>query len=230
MAKPLMPKATAVWLVENTTLTFEQIADFCNLHMLEIQGIADGEVAVGIVGLDPIANGQLSRKEIARCEADPEPRLRMRESEVRTAPRRKGPRYTPVSKRGERPDAIAWLLKNMPELSDTQIAKLVGTTKPTIESVRSRTHWNISNIQPRDPVLLGICGQSELEEQIARARRRESLRGEKAAASKPAGAAEPAKAAAPPADEVEPAEAPAPPADEVETADPPAAGAVDETS
>lgn len=181
MAKPLMPKATAVWLVENTTLTFEQIADFCNLHVLEVQGVADGEVAVGIVGLDPIANGQLSREEITRCEADPAARLCVRETEVRTAPRGKGPRYTPVSKRGERPDAIAWLLKYMPELSDSQIAKLVGTTKPTIESVRSRTHWNISNIQPRDPVLLGICGQAELEEQVARARRRESRR-EKAAA------------------------------------------------
>ena len=172
MAQPLMPKATAVWLVENTILVFQQIADFSGLHVLEVQGIADDEVAVGIVGMDPTANGQLSREEITRCEADPEARLVLRESEVPDLPRRKGPRYTPVSKRGERPDAISWLLKYATELSDAQICKLVGTTKPTIEAVRSRSHWNISNLQPRDPVLLGICTQTDLEEQRAKALKR----------------------------------------------------------
>jgi hypothetical protein len=172
MAQLLMPKATAVWLVENTTLTFQQIADFSGLHLLEVQGIADGEVAVGIVGLDPTANGQLTREEVARCEADAEGNLVLRQAEVPDVPRRKGPRYTPVSKRGERPDAISWLLKYTPELSDAQICKLVGTTKPTIEAVRNRSHWNISNIQPRDPVLLGICSQTDLEEHLVKARKR----------------------------------------------------------
>lgn len=172
MAQPLMPKATAVWLVENTTLTFDQIAEFCNLHHLEVQGIADGEVAIGIVGLDPVSNGQISAENLELCQADNSARLTMREAVVPDAPRRKGPRYTPVSKRGDRPDAIAWLLKYTTEMTDAQICKLVGTTKPTIEAVRSRTHWNTSNIQARDPVLLGICTQGELEEQLARARRR----------------------------------------------------------
>jgi len=172
MAQPLMPKATAVWLVENTTLTFDQIAEFCNLHILEVQGIADGEVAIGIVGLDPVANGQIDAENLEHCQQDSKARLKMREAVVPDAPRRKGPRYTPVSKRGDRPDAIAWLLKYTGEMTDAQICKLVGTTKPTIEAVRSRTHWNTSNIQARDPVLLGICTQGELEEQLARARRR----------------------------------------------------------
>ncbi len=172
MAQLLMPKATAVWLVENTSLTFQQIAEFSGLHLLEVQGIADGEVAVGIVGLDPTANGQLTREEVARCEADAEANLALRQAEVPDVPRRKGPRYTPVSKRGERPDAISWLLKYTPELSDAQICKLVGTTKPTIEAVRTRSHWNISNIQPRDPVLLGICSQTDLEEHLVKARKR----------------------------------------------------------
>ena len=172
MAQLLMPKATAVWLVENTTLTFQQIAEFSGLHLLEVQGIADGEVAVGIVGLDPTANGQLTREEVARCEADAEANLALRQAEVPDVTRRKGPRYTPVSKRGERPDAISWLLKYTPELSDAQICKLVGTTKPTIEAVRTRSHGNISNIQPRDPVLLGICSQTDLEEHLVKARKR----------------------------------------------------------
>lgn len=202
MAQPLMPKATAVWLVENTTLTFDQIAEFCNLHPLEVQGIADGEVAIGIVGLDPIANGQISSEDLAQCQADSSGRLSMREAVVPDAPRRKGPRYTPVSKRGDRPDAIAWLLKYTTELTDAQICKLVGTTKPTIEAVRSRTHWNTSNIQARDPVLLGICSQSELEEQLARARRRlerqESAR--KKGGKKKGGAAETATESVPSAE------------------------------
>ena len=191
MAQPLMPKATAVWLVENTTLTFRQIAEFCALHPLEVQGIADGEVAVGIVGLDPVGNGQVSRDDIKRCEADPKARLKLLSAEVAAAPKRKGPRYTPVSRRGDRPDGIAWLLKYTPELTDAQICKLVGTTKPTIEAVRSRSHWNISNIQPRDPVLLGICSQGELEEQLARARRRQA-REQAADAPQDAAAAGPA--------------------------------------
>ncbi|GLQ06271.1 DUF1013 domain-containing protein [Sneathiella chinensis] len=165
MVTPLMPKATAVWLIDNTALTFAQVATFCGLHELEVQGIADGEVAVGIVGSDPIANGQLTREEIARCEKDPAAQLVLSKpvGDV-PQPRRSGGRYTPVSRRGDRPDAIAWLLKFHPELSDAQIGKLVGTTKTTINAVRDKSHWNSSNISPRDPVSLGICTQLELDE------------------------------------------------------------------
>ena len=170
MGMPLMPKATAVWLVENTTLTFDQIADFCGLHPLEVQGIADGEVAVGILGSDPISNGQLTRDEIARCEASDMERLKLVKSDTPlTSTRRNGPRYTPVSKRQDRPNAISWLIKYHPELKDSQISKLLGTTKGTIDSVRDRTHWNIINIKPTDPVLLGICKQMELETEIGKA-------------------------------------------------------------
>ncbi|WP_137388190.1 DUF1013 domain-containing protein [Rhodoligotrophos defluvii] len=167
----LMPKATAVWLVENTSLTFEQIAQFCNLHVLEVKGIADGDVAAGIKGMDPIVSGQLSREEIERAQRDPNHRLRMSESKVDVpeVKRRKGPRYTPVSRRQDRPDAIAWLLRYHPELSDSQIIKLVGTTKPTIESIRSRTHWNSANLTPKDPVTLGLCAQSELDAAVRKA-------------------------------------------------------------
>jgi hypothetical protein len=172
MARLLMPKATAVWLVENTSLSFEQIADFCGLHTLEVQGIADGEVAVGIVGLDPVANGQLTRDEIKRCEGDPQERLRMLKQDIPLpAPRTKGPRYTPVSKRQDKPDAIAWLLRHHPELSDAQLTKLIGTTKSTIQAVRDRSHWNAPNLRPRDPVLLGLCTQSDLNAVVARARK-----------------------------------------------------------
>ena len=166
---PLMPKATAVWLVENTTLTFRQIADFCGMHELEVQGIADGEVAQGIKGLDPVANNQLTSDEIARCEADPAERLKMVKREVAPPVKRKGPRYTPVSKRQDRPAAIAWLVRYHPELEDSQISKLIGTTKPTIQSIRNRTHWNIGNIQPVDPVALGLCRQTELDEVVRKA-------------------------------------------------------------
>jgi hypothetical protein len=153
-----MPKATAVWLVENTALTFEQIADFCGLHVLEVQAIADGEVASGIIGLDPVANSQLSQDEIDRCSADPKARLKLTRPDIPLpSARPKGPRYTPISKRNDRPDAIAWLLKHHPELSDAQIAKLVGTTKTTINAVRDRSHWNASNIKPRHPIELGMC-------------------------------------------------------------------------
>ena len=171
MADILMPKATAVWLVDNTSLTFEQIADFCGLHPLEVRGIADGEVARDIRGADPIGNGQLSREEIDRAAADPA--YRMVPSKGRHAdmlkPQKPGPRYTPVSRRQERPDAIAWFLRNHPEVPDAQIAKLLGTTKATIDSIRNRTHWNTANIKPVDPVTLGLTGQLELDELIRRA-------------------------------------------------------------
>ena len=170
---PLMPKATAVWLVENTTLTFPQIAEFCGLHELEIQAIADGEVAIGIVGADPIASGQLTREEIERVQADPEARLTMSKNDrPQPVSRPKGPRYTPVAKRQDRPDAISWLLKNHPELADPQIAKLVGTTKSTIQAVRERTHWNSQNIKQRDPVTLGLCTMADLNNAVDKANRR----------------------------------------------------------
>lgn len=173
MALPLMPKATAVWLVENTALTFEQIAAFCGLHSLEIQAIADGEVAVGMVGLDPVANGQLTKSEIERCEKNPDLRLKLLVPDLpQPMARSKGPRYTPITKRGDKPDAIAWLIKHHPELSDAQISRMIGTTKPTIQAVRDRTHWNAPNIKPRNPVLLGLCTQRELEEMLAQASKR----------------------------------------------------------
>ena len=168
MALPLMPKATAVWLVENTALTFEQIADFCGLHPLEVQAIADGEVAAGIVGLDPVANGQVARGEIERCEGNPDGRLKITVTDIpQPRAKQKGARYTPVSKRQDRPDAIAWILKHHPELSDATISKLIGTTKPTIQSVRDKTHWNATNIKPRNPVTLGMCTEAELEKVVA---------------------------------------------------------------
>lgn len=170
MTLPLMQKATAVWLVDNTTLTFTQIAEFCGLHELEVNGIADGEVAQGIKGFDPIVNRQLTPEEIRRCERDPKAKLRlMRNPAAEGETKRKGPRYTPLSKRQERPAAIAWLVKFHPELSDGAISKLVGTTKPTIELIRDRTHWNIANIVPVDPVALGMCKQVELDAAVAKA-------------------------------------------------------------
>ena len=172
MTQPLMPKATAVWLVENTTLSFQQIADFCGLHPLEVQGIADGEVAIGIVGLDPALNGQLTREEILRCEADPAARLKMAKHDIPLpAPRTKGPRYTPVSKRQDKPDAVSWLVRHHPEFTDAQISKLIGTTKPTIAAIRERSHWNAPNIKPRHPVSIGLCTMAELDAAIARANR-----------------------------------------------------------
>jgi hypothetical protein len=186
MAQLLMPKATAVWLVQNTTLTFEQIAEFCGLHSLEVQGIADGEVAIGIVGLDPTANGQLTKEEIVRCEADPTARLKMQKATIPLpATRTKGPRYTPVAKRQDKPDAVAWLIRHHPELTDSQISKLIGTTKQTIAAVRDRSHWNFANLRPRDPVLLGLCTQSDLNAAVLRSRK--AL--EKAAAAKEEAAA-----------------------------------------
>lgn len=168
----LMPKATAVWLVDNTSLTFEQIADFCSLHHLEVQAIADGEAALSIKGLDPVSTGQLTREEIAKAEADPNVRLTMSDPKVRVpTTKHKGPRYTPVSRRQDRPNAILWLLRNHAELKDAQIMRLVGTTKPTIESIRNRTHWNANNLQPLDPVSLGLCSQIDLDFEVERAAR-----------------------------------------------------------
>ena len=168
---PLMPKATAVWLVENTALSFEQIAAFCGLHVLEVKGIADGDVAQGIKGTDPIASGQLSREEIEAGEADAGHELEISAPKVELPPVRakKGPRYTPLSRRQDRPNAILWLVKNHPELRDAQIMRLVGTTKPTIEAIRERTHWNAPNLTAQDPVTLGLCSQIELDAEVKKA-------------------------------------------------------------
>lgn len=200
MAQPLMPKATAVWLVENTALTFRQIAEFCGLHELEVQAIADQEVAAGMIGMDPVANGQLTKAEIARCSGDPTARLQLAKSDL-PAPkiRSKGPRYTPVTKRGDKPDAVAWLLKTHPELSDAAISRLIGTTKPTIAAIRDRSHWNAPNIKARDPVLLGLCSAVELRQAVDKARadaNMPSLAEEEAAAAAAAEAAAAASAVA----------------------------------
>ncbi len=176
MSSPLMPKATAVWLVENTALTFEQIAEFCGMHELEVQAIADGEVAVGMQGRDPVAAGELTQSEIDRCVADRALKLRPAERRIPVPEARaKGPRYTPVAKRQDRPDAVAWLLKNYPELQDGQICKLIGTTKPTIDKIRDRTHWNSANIKPRNPVALGLCSESDFEKELDLARARAGI-------------------------------------------------------
>ncbi|HEY0219176.1 MAG TPA: cell cycle transcriptional regulator TrcR, partial [Afipia sp.] len=168
---PLMPKATAVWLVDNTALSFDQVAEFTKMHPLEIRAIADGDAAQGIKGMDPISTGQLTREEIEKGESDPDYRLKLGESKVvlPTAVKKKGPRYTPVSRRHERPSAILWLVRNHPELKDSQIMRLVGTTKTTIASVRDRTHWNASTLTPMDPVTLGLCSQIELDFEVQRA-------------------------------------------------------------
>jgi len=182
--KPLMPKATAVWLVDNTALTFEQIAELCGLHTLEVKGIADGDVAQGIKGMDPVTSGQLTRDEIERGEKNDGHKLRMAEQKVilpQTATRKKRPRYTPVSRRHDRPNAVLWLLRQHPELKDSQIVRLVGTTKPTITQIRERTHWNTSNLVPQDPVTLGLCKQLDLDAEVLKAAKR-------AAANRPAGA------------------------------------------
>ncbi|WP_300541864.1 cell cycle transcriptional regulator TrcR [Maricaulis sp.] len=177
MTEVLMPKATAVWLVDNTSLTFEQVAEFCGLHPLEVKGIADGDVAAGVRGADPISNGQLTREEIEKAENDSNYRMSVvkpKYADFHTPAKRRGPRYTPLSRRQNRPDAIAWLVRNHPELSDAQISKLIGTTKTTIQAVRDRTHWNSANIKPTDPVSLGLCTQIDLDDQVkkASARRR----------------------------------------------------------
>jgi hypothetical protein len=181
-----MPKATAVWLVDNTSLTFDQIAEFCGLHSLEVKGIADGDVAMGIKGQDPVTAGQLTRDEIKRGEDDAGYQLQISKSKhdlPEPKKGRKGPRYTPLSRRQERPDAIAWLVRYHPELTDGQIGKLVGTTKPTIQSIRDRSHWNISNINPVDPVTLGLCSQMELDSAVQKAARRREREAKKAGKS-----------------------------------------------
>lgn len=173
--KPLMPKATAVWLVDNTALTFDQIADLCGLHHLEVKGIADGDVAQGIKGMDPVTSGQLTREEIERGEKDSSHKLRMAEQKVvlpQTNTRKKRPRYTPVSRRHDRPNAVLWLLRQHPELKDSQIVRLVGTTKPTITQIRDRTHWNSPNLAPQDPVTLGLCKQIDLDAEVQKAAKR----------------------------------------------------------
>ena len=179
MNKPIMAKATAVWLVDNTTISFKQIADFCGLHELEVQGIADGDVAAGVKGFDPISNNQLTQDEIDAAEKDPLYQLQLKFNAAAVGEeKRRGPRYTPLSKRQDRPAAILWLVKFHPELSDGQISKLVGTTKPTIQSIRERTHWNISNIQPVDPVALGLTKQGELDAAVQKAAAKKAREGE----------------------------------------------------
>ena len=172
MAELLMPKATAVWLVDNTSLSFNQIAEFCKLHPLEVKAIADGEAAQGIKGLDPISTGQLSRDELEKAQADTNYKLKLQESRIKIpAAKRKRPRYTPVSKRQDRPNAIRWLTRNHPELKDSQIIRLVGTTKNTIEAIREGTHWNAANLTPMDPVTLGLCTQIALDMEVQKANR-----------------------------------------------------------
>ncbi|QFT58684.1 hypothetical protein FIU94_07585 [Sulfitobacter sp. THAF37] len=179
MAKPIMAKATAVWLVDNTTISFKQIADFVGLHELEVQGIADGDVAQGVKGFDPIANNQLTQDEVDAAQDNPLHKLKLKyNAAAQGEEKRRGPRYTPLSKRQDRPASILWLVKFHPELSDGQISKLVGTTKPTIQAIRERTHWNIANIQPIDPVALGLCKQSELDMAVQKAAARKAAAGE----------------------------------------------------
>ncbi len=183
MADILMPKATAVWLIDNTTLTFDQIADLCGLHHLEVKGIADGDVAENMRGVDPISGGELTREEIQKGEEDPDYRLKTAPSKIAhiPQPKRKGARYTPVARRGDKPDAIAWFIRNHPEVTDPQISKLIGTTKATITNVRDKTHWNSQNIKPVDPVTLGLCSQIELDEVISKASsRRKKMDAERA--------------------------------------------------
>ncbi len=170
---PFMPKATAVWLVENTTLTFKQIANFCNLHELEVKGIADGDVAKGIKAYNPILAGQLTREEIDECSKNPEKSLLLNQkTEDVEVKERKKPKYTPLSKRQDRPDAILWLVKNYPEIKDSQISKLVGSTKGTVSLIRKRSYWNFSNLKARDPVILALCTQDSFEKALAKAKRR----------------------------------------------------------
>ena len=173
MKLPLMPKATAIWLVDNTSLSFKQIGDFCGMHELEIKGIADGEVGVGIKGLNPITNNQLTKEEIEKCSNDTNTSLEIIVNEIstKTEQSNKKKRYTPLSKRQDRPDAVYWLIRNHPELKDSQVARLVGSTKSTIDAIKNRTHWNMTNIRPQDPVGLGLCKQIELDEALAKAER-----------------------------------------------------------
>ena len=189
MSDILMPKATAVWLVDNSSLTFEQIADFCGLHPLEVKGIADDEVARDIRGADPISNGQLTREELDRAQADPNYRMKAQKSRHAELlkPMKKAPRYTPVSRRQDRPDAIAWFVRNHPEITDAQISKTLGTTKATIEQVRNRTHWNAANIKPVDPVSLSLVSQLELDALVKKAAEKKAKDDAKRAVAEPQG-------------------------------------------
>jgi hypothetical protein len=209
---PLMPKATAVWLVDNTSLSFDQIAQLCNLHPLEVKAIADGDAAQGIKGLDPVLTGQLTREEIAAAEADPNYRLHISEPKVRVpeSKPKKGPRYTPVSRRQDRPNAILWLVRNHPELKDSQIMRLVGTTKSTILAIRERTHWNSANLQPLDPVTLGLCSQTDLDLEVQRAAKEKPVPVEEQGAT-----LLPASVTTAPKEEPEPAAPTKKPADEL---------------
>jgi hypothetical protein len=199
----LMPKATAVWLVDNSSLTFEQIADFCGLHPLEVKGIADGEVARDIRGADPISNGQLTREELDHGQSDPAYHMKAQKSRhaEMLKPQRKGSRYTPVSRRQDRPDAIAWFVRNHPEVTDAQISKALGTTKSTIDQVRNRTHWNATNVKPVDPVSLGLVTQMELDALVKKAAEKRARDDAKRKVDEPEGQA------LRPASEGEPAEA-----------------------
>lgn len=210
-AFPLMPKATASWLVDNTGLTFEQIADFCGLHPLEVQALADGEVNVGIMGASPITSGELTQEEIARCERNSNAKLKMMKTDLpKPRARSKGPRYTPVTKRAEKPNAIAWLVKEHPDLADVQVARLVGSTKPTVASIRDKSHPSISSLKPVDPVSIALCTAEELEKAVRKAERRVE-REKKAAAKAEAEAIQAAAmpAAAQPVESAPAAEAPA---------------------
>src|SRR5581483_8737763 len=209
--KPLMPKATAVWLVDNTGLTFEQIADFCGLHPLEVKGIADEDVAKGIKGQDPVASGQLTREQIAEAEKDPRKRLKMATPKHKMPGVRlkRAPRYTPVSKRHDKPDAVYWIIRNHPEFTDAEIVRLIGTTKATIQKIRERSHWNAQNIKAVDPVTLGLCSQLELDLAVSRAHQKRERAMKRAARrgetlkpiSETVAPAEPAAPAEPPAEE-----------------------------
>lgn len=170
MTLPLMPKATAIWLIENTALTFEQIANFCGLHHLEVKGIADGEVMNNVIGVNPVINGQLTHEEIKKAEQNPSHALMLNKSAEKYLQdnKKKSGTYTPVARRQDKPDAISWFVRNHPDVPDSKISKIIGTTKKTIDSIRSKSHWNIANIRPRDPVLLGLCSQIELDNLIAK--------------------------------------------------------------
>lgn len=162
---PLMPKATAVWLIENTSLTFRQIAEFCDLHELEVQGMADGDVGSGIIGRNPIEAGQITKEDITECEKDPNKKLELRANiadDIKVKKTRKNITYVPIAKRGDKPDAIAYLIKQYPNITNQQVRRIVNTTTPMIESIRNKTYWNIKGLNPRDPVLLGLCSQSQL--------------------------------------------------------------------
>lgn len=188
MTELLMPKATAVWLVDNTSLSFDQIAEFCKLHPLEVKAIADGEAAQGIKGLDPIATGQLTRDQLAAAQEDPSVKLKLQESRIKLpSAKRKRPRYTPVSKRQDRPNAIRWLTRNHPELKDAQIIRLVGTTKNTIEAIRDGSHWNSANLTPMDPVTLGLCTQIALDFEVQKANKNRPVEEQNTVAATEAG-------------------------------------------